>query len=178
MTKRLLVCAMLLMSTNLHAANEAQDDTFKLAPKMTISIDYVPASNDMYGITLAPYHYDRDYSNWGYYIGYARSKDESFEVEEPGEAFTRETLWRFGLSYSLTRHFSVYGGASVYIAELHSTTNIMPLCTDCKPVWEKDDDKNWGGEVGLRYMTDMGLMIGAGYNTATESAVISIGFAM
>ncbi|QLE83729.1 TonB-dependent receptor [Shewanella sp. Scap07] len=154
------------------------EDVLKRKPVMSVSVDYVPAANNMYGVTFAPYHYDPDYSNWGYYIGYARSKDEDLVVEEPGEAYSRETLWRFGLSYTLVDNFSVYGGATAYIYELHSTNNITPLCTDCKPVWEKEDDKTWGAEVGFRYMMDMGLMIGAGYNSATESAVISVGFAM
>ncbi|WP_394204226.1 TonB-dependent receptor [Shewanella waksmanii] len=161
-------------------ANTYTDDegVTKRKPVMSVSADYIPATNNMYGITFAPYHYDSDYTDWGYYIGYARSKDEDVTVEEPGEAYSRETLWRFGLSYSLTHNMSIYGGATAYIQELHSTTNITPMCVGCEPVWEKEDDKTWGGEVGLRYIMDMGLMIGAGYNSATESAVISVGFAM
>lgn len=32
----------------------------KPAPVMAITLDYIPAAEDMYGITFAPRHYDRD----------------------------------------------------------------------------------------------------------------------
>ncbi|MGS0692987.1 TonB-dependent receptor [Shewanella sp. 0m-4] len=176
---RLLVASLVaLFSLNAMANDYSQDDTFKPAPVMAITVDYIPAAEAMYGITVAPHHYDRDYADWGYYIGYAQSKKEDVYVEPPGEAYTRDTLWRFGLSYSLTSDLSLYGGAAAYTTEYSSTTNIVPYIVGTEPVWETDKNTTWGAEVGLRYVIGKRLILGAGYNSATESAVFSIGYSM
>ena len=176
---RLLVATLVaFFSLNAMANDYSQDDTFKPTPTMAITVDYIPAAEDMYGITFAPRHYDKDYADWGYYIGYAQSKKEDVYVEPPGEAYTRDTLWRFGLSYSLTTDLSFYGGATAYTTEYSSTTNIVPYVVGAEPVWETDKDTTWGAEVGLRYVLGKHLNLGAGYNSATESAVFSIGYSM
>lgn len=175
-----LLIASLISLTSLSAlANDfsLEADT-KPAPIMAITLDYIPAAEDMYGITFAPRHYDRDYANWGYYIGYAQSKKEDVYIEPPGEGYTQDSLWRFGLSYTLTSDLSIYGGAAAYTTEFSSTTNIVPYVVGAEPVWETDKDTTWGAEIGLRYVIGKHVMIGAGYNSATESAVISIGYSM
>lgn len=178
MLRCLIMLGALTASLNV-MANQAEDDTSKLfKPKMSISLDYIPAENNMYGITLAPYHFDTDYSSWGYYIGYAASQEEDLALIKPAEGYTQDKMWRFGLSYSLTQQLSLYGGAVHYSLETHSTTGKTPKIVDGEPIWEKESDTSWGGELGIRYMMDMGLMLGVGYNTSTDSAVISIGYAM
>ncbi|GIU20555.1 porin family protein [Shewanella sp. MBTL60-007] len=176
---RYLIASLIALSPHSVIANDfnLEADT-KPAPVMAITVDYIPAAEDMYGITLAPRHYDRDYADWGYYIGYAQSKKEDVYVEPPGEAYTQDSLWRFGISYSLTRDLSLYGGAAAYTTEYSSTTNIVPYVVGAEPVWETEKDTSWGAEVGLRYVIGKHLMLGAGYNSATESAVISIGYSM
>ena len=178
MKKYLLASGLFITSLTATANQLAPETDFAFKPKMSVSLDYIPAANNMYGVTFAPYHYDRDYANWGYYIGYAASQKDDMDVKEPGEGYTKDTMWRFGLSYSLTSNFSLYGGAVSYNHESHYTNNIVPFIVDGEPVWEEESDTSWGAEIGLRYMMDFGLMIGAGYNSASESAVISIGYAM
>ncbi|WP_299795753.1 outer membrane beta-barrel protein [uncultured Shewanella sp.] len=178
MKKYILASGLILTSLSATANQAASETAPTYKPKMSISLDYIPATNKMYGVTLAPYHYDKDYANWGYYIGYAASQKDDMDVPEPGEGYTKDTMWRFGLSYSLSSSFSIYGGAASYNHESHYTNNIVPFIIDGEPVWEEESDTSWGAEIGLRYMMDSGLMIGAGYNSASESAVISIGYAM
>lgn len=178
MTKYLIVLVFLATSLQANAIVPADDPYSGFAPKIGISIDYIPAANNMYGITLSPYHYDRDYAQWGYYIGYAKSSKEDMVFEGPSEGYTQDILWRFGLSYSLTSNVSIYGGATTYNHETHYTNNIMPLIVGGEPVWEEEKESTWGAEVGLRYMMDFGLLLSTGYNTATETAVISIGWVM
>ncbi|WP_299803055.1 TonB-dependent receptor [uncultured Shewanella sp.] len=176
---RYLIASLFALTCHGVMANEfsLEPDT-KPAPVMAVTLDYIPAAEDMYGVTFAPRHYDRDYADWGYYIGYAQSKKEDVYLEPPGEAYTQDTLWRFGVSYSLTTDFSLYGGATAYTTEYSSTTNIVPYVVGAEPVWETDKDTTWGAEVGLRYVIGKHFMIGAGYNSATESAVLSIGYSM
>ncbi len=178
MNKLLSTCLISLTSLNVLANDFSLEAETKPAPVMAITLDYIPAAEDMYGITFAPRHYDRDYADWGYYIGYAQSKKEDAYIEPPGEAYTQNSLWRFGLSYSLTADLSIYSGATAYTSEYSSTTNIVPYVVGAEPVWETDKDTTWGAEIGLRYVIGKHVMIGAGYNSATESAVISIGYSM
>ena len=170
MFKNLSSCFLILFSSNLLAAEHL--DELKPMPQTSISIDYIAADDALYGITLAPSHYDSDYANWGYYIGYAQSKKEDIEIEDPAEAYTQETLWRFGLSYSLTSNLSLYGGASAY------TNNISPRIVDGKPNWETDKGTTWGADIGLRYILGKHFTLCAGYNSATDSAVLSLGYTM
>ncbi|MEZ9593984.1 TonB-dependent receptor [Shewanella sp. 10N.261.52.F9] len=178
MIRLLLASLIACCSVNAMANDFSLETETKPAPVMAITLDYIPATEDMYGITFAPRHYDRDYANWGYYIGYAQSQKEDVYVEPPGEAYTKDSLWRFGLSYTLTTDLSIYGGAAAYTTEFSSTTNIVPYVVGAEPVWETDKDTTWGAEIGLRYVIGKHFMIGAGYNSATESAVISIGYSM
>jgi len=178
MTKYFLALGLMLTSLTATANQFTPEAESAFKPKMSVSLDYIPATNNMYGVTFAPYHYDRDYASWGYYIGYAASQKEDLNIPEPGEGYTKDTMWRFGLSYSLTSNFSLYGGAASYNHEAHYTSGKTPKIVDGEPIWKKESDTSWGAEVGLRYMMDFGLTIGAGYNSASESAVISIGYAM
>ncbi|AQS40646.1 Outer membrane protein beta-barrel domain [Shewanella psychrophila] len=178
MTKYLIMLALLTTSIQAQANIPAEDPNPGFKPKIGITADYIPAINNMYGITLSPYHYDRDYAQWGYYIGYAKSSEEDMNLTSPSEGYTQDIMWRFGLSYSLTNNFSIYGGAASYTHETHFTNGKTPKIVDGKPIWEEESDSTWGGEVGLRYMMDSGLMLSTGYNSASESAVISIGWAM
>jgi hypothetical protein len=178
MTKYLIVSLLALMSTQVSANDFSFDEPILPKPVIALTLDYIPATSDMYGITIAPSHYDTNYANWGYYIGYARSKETDVIVEEPGEAHTKDTQWRFGLSYTLLPKLSLYGGAAAYSSEYTYTNNIVPLIVGGKPVWETDKDTTWGAEIGLRYVVGKHLSLGAGYNSATESAVFSIGYSM
>ncbi|MDR8525769.1 MULTISPECIES: hypothetical protein [Shewanella] len=178
MNKLLLAGVFSIMSQSAMANDFTFEADTQPAPVMAITVDYIPAAEDMYGVTFAPRHYDRDYANWGYYIGYAQSKKEDVYVEPPGEAYTQDSLWRFGISYSLTRDLSLYGGATAYTTEYSSTTNIVPYVVGAEPVWETEKDTTWGAELGLRYVIGKHFVVGAGYNSATESAVISIGYSM
>ncbi|WP_076414132.1 hypothetical protein [Shewanella sp. UCD-KL12] len=178
MTKYLFMLVLLATSSQAFANIPTEDPNPGFKPKIGLTADYVPAAIDMYGITLSPYHYDRDYAQWGYYIGYAKSSKDDMDVTEPAEGYTQDTLWRFGLSYSLTSNFSIYGGATSYNNESHYTSNIVPYIVDGEPVWEEEKETTWGGEIGVRYMMDFGLMLSTGYNSATETAVFSIGWAM
>ena len=176
MFKNLFSCFLVLFSSNLLAA--ALEEELKPKPRTSITLDYIAAENDLYGITLAPSHYDSNYANWGYYIGYAQSKKEDIEIEDPAEAYTQEILWRFGLSYSLTANLSLYGGASTYTNEYAYTNSISPRIVDGKPRWETDKDTTWGADIGLRYILGKHFTLGAGYNSATDSAVLSLGYTM
>lgn len=146
-------------------------------PYVALMLDYVPAEDNLYGITLAPYHFDDDYQRWGYYLGYARSRETDIEVPEPALSHRQESLWRLGLSYSLTNDFSIYAGGSLYISTTAYTNNISPRIIDGKPSWEEDKSKHWGAEAGLRYRLTEHVMLSAGYNSSTESTILSIGYA-
>ncbi|QQX80214.1 outer membrane beta-barrel protein [Shewanella sp. KX20019] len=178
MTKYLLTCFITLCSFNALANDYSQDEP--ILPKATIGItlDYIPAIDDLYGVTITPSHHDTDYANWGYYIGYAQSKKDDYPIEEPGEAYTKSSLWRFGLSYPIAAGLSFYGGAAAYSHELSSTNNITPLIVGGEPVWETEKETTWGAEAGLRYVLGENFTLAAGYNSATESAVFSIGYTM
>ena len=178
MTKYLIMLVLLTASIQAHANIPVEDLNLGFKPKIGITVDYIPAVNNMYGITLSPYHYDRDYAHWGYYIGYAKSSEEDMHLTSPSEGYTQDTLWRFGLSYSLTHNFSIYGGATAYSNESRHTDGKTPKIVDGEPIWIEESDTTWGGEIGLRYMMDFGLMISTGYDTASESAVISVGWTM
>ncbi|QFU25015.1 TonB-dependent receptor [Shewanella eurypsychrophilus] len=178
MTKYLIMLVLLATSLQANANMPAEDPNPSFTPKISLTADYIPAAIDMYGITLAPYHHDRDYAQWGYYIGYAKSDKDHADITFPSESYTQDTMWRFGLSYSLTNNFSLYGGASSYNHETHYTSGKTPKIVDGEPIWEEESDTTWGGEVGLRYMMDFGLMISTGYNSASETAVFSLGWAI
>ncbi|BAJ04242.1 outer membrane beta-barrel protein [Shewanella violacea] len=178
MTKYLMLLGLLAISLHASANQLSEESTPDFKAKVSISADYIPATNDMYGITIAPYHFDKNYNQWGYYLGYAQSTEDDISLIKPAEGYTQDTMWRFGLSYSLTTNFSIYSGASIYEHETHQTSGVAPKIVDGKPIWEETSDTTWGGELGLRYMMDTGLMLSTGYNSASESAVISVGWAM
>lgn len=152
-------------------------DETEYSPYIALMFDYIPSENNLYGITIAPYHFDESYQQWGYYLGYARSQEATdLAVPEPAQAHFEESLWHFGLSYSLTPDLSFYAGASSYVRTTSYTTGIAPKIADGKPVWEEDETTQWGAEAGLRYRITEYLIISAGYNSSTESALISIGY--
>ncbi|ADN77241.1 conserved hypothetical protein [Ferrimonas balearica DSM 9799] len=144
-------------------------------PHVALTLDYYAADNALWGVTIAPTHYDPNYPRWGYYAGFAWGPSESLSLPEPEQGKVKQYAGRFGLSYALVPSLHLYGGASYYLRETHHTTGIMPLCTDCGPVWTEDKDYRWGAELGLRWNLGQHMVIGAGYNWATESALISIG---
>ncbi|NRB25633.1 outer membrane beta-barrel protein [Shewanella sp.] len=178
MTKYLIMLVLLIASIQVHANIPAEDLNPGFKPKIGIAVDYIPAANNMYGITLSPYHFDRDYAQWGYYFGYAKSSKDDMNLISPAEGYSQDIMWRVGLSYSLTHSFSLYGGATSYTHEVHFTSGYSPRIIDGEPIWGEESDTSWGAEIGLRYIMDSGLMLSTGYNSASESAVISIGWAM
>lgn len=161
---------------NTAVADEDTAPAFK--PAVALLVDYVATENGMWGVTLAPKHFDPDYSNWGYYIGYAWGDKYQLDVEEPAEANMEEYMWRLGVSYSLSQNLSIYGGATAYTYETNYTNNISPRDVNGKPRWESDRDREWGAEVGLHYNLYKGFVLGAGYDTRNKAAVISIGLTM
>lgn len=178
MMKYLFILIGLVTSSHATANPIDADTTLGFKPKTSISVDYIPAENNMYGITIASYHHDRNYASWGFYLGYATSQEQDLDLIAPAEGYTQDNMWRFGLSYSLSQQFSFYGGAVSYTHETNFTTGMSNKMADAVPIWEEESNTDWGAEMGIRYMMDMGLMLGAGYNSATESAVLSIGYAM
>ncbi len=172
MLKPLLGAVFLVGASPLLAADQTQGPN----PKTAITLDYIPAESALYGITLAPSHYDRNYASWGYYLGYAQSQKRDIEVEAPSEAYTQDKLWRFGLSYGLTDHLSLYGGASAYTQEYSYTNNISPRIVDGKPTWETERETRWGGELGVRYRLGRHLVLGLGYDSGSQSALFSLGY--
>ncbi|MGL5491023.1 MAG: TonB-dependent receptor [Shewanella sp.] len=162
-------------TTNLIVPKKSDETTN--TPYVALMLDYVPATDNLYGVTLAPYHFDDDYQRWGYYLGYARSRETDIVVPEPALSHRQESLWRLGLSYSLTTDLSFYAGGSAYISTTAYTNNISPRIVDGKPTWEEDKTTQWGAEAGLRYRITEHIMLSAGYNSSTESTVLSIGYA-
>ncbi|MCT7941980.1 TonB-dependent receptor [Shewanella holmiensis] len=159
-----------------NVASSAEHDT--LTPSVALLVDYVSTPEGMWGVTIVPKHFDDDYTQWGYYIGYAKGQKTTLDVPSPSEANMKEYMWRFGLSYSLSQDLSLYSGATAYTFETNYTNNISPRDVDGKPTWERSRDRNWGAEVGLRYDLFKGVVIGAGYDTYTQAAIFSIGFTM
>ncbi|MDO6775779.1 TonB-dependent receptor [Shewanella sp. 3_MG-2023] len=170
----ILTLSILSVSSNARAETDEQ----KFKPSTALLVDFIDSRGDMFGITLAMKHFDPDYADWGYYIGYAWGDKYDLDVPEPAEAYAEEYMWRFGLSYSLTENFNLYGGATVFINEQNYTNNISTREVNGKPRWESNRDKNWGAEVGVRYTVFDSFVIGAGYDTSAEAAIISIGFTM
>ncbi len=140
-----------------------------------LTLDYVAAEQALWGITLAPTHYDRAYPAWGYYAGFAWGPSDRLDLPDPAQGKVSQFLGRFGLSYGLTRSIYLYGGASYHLTETRQTNGIMPLCAECGPLWTEEKDYRWGAELGLRVNLGQHLVLGTGYNWATESAVISLG---
>ncbi|ASJ98440.1 MULTISPECIES: hypothetical protein [Shewanella] len=175
MLKPLLTCVLLSITPPLLAATY-QDDISAPAPKTAITLDYIAADSALYGITIAPSHYDSNYADWGYYMGYAMSQKEDIQLEAPKEAYTQEKLWRFGVSYWLTDSLSLYGGASAYTYEYSHTSNISPRIVGGKPIWETQRDTQWGGELGVRFQLGRHMVLGLGYDSASESALFSLGY--
>ena len=159
-----------------NVAASAEHDGLK--PEIALLVDYVDTTTGMWGLTIAPRHFDPEYSDWGYYIGYSKGDETAIEVPKPAESYLKEYMWRFGVSYSFSQDFSLYGGATAYTYETNYTNNISPRDVDGKPIWERSRDRNWGAEVGLRYDLLKGVVIGAGYDTYTQAAIFSIGFTM
>ncbi|GLP95466.1 hypothetical protein [Paraferrimonas sedimenticola] len=141
---------------------------------VALMADYVHADTPMYGITIAPHHYDWDYANWGYYLGYAQSKRRKFEVNDlPHEEYNRQT--RFGLSYSLSDSFSLYGGAVYFQNVNRNMAEVQPMIEGQDPIWDERTNNRWGAEAGVRYAFPFGLVLGLGYSSATKGALLSIG---
>ncbi|WP_153912930.1 TonB-dependent receptor [Shewanella sp. TC10] len=171
-----LFFSLVTFSQQAQANIDEEQQNFK--PSVALLVDYIDTRGDMFGVTIASRHFDPSYADWGYYIGYAWGSEYDIEVPEPGEGYAKEYMWRFGLSYSLTQDLSVYGGATVFIYEENTTDNIVPLIVGAEPVWERDRQKEWGAEFGVRYTFMEGFVIGAGYDTGAEAAIISFGFTM
>ncbi|WP_432459547.1 TonB-dependent receptor [Agarivorans sp. QJM3NY_25] len=145
-------------------------------PWSAVYLDYLQVSEPMLGVTLSLNHYDRAYPNWGYYFGYAKSKQQSLLVSEPAEAQQDSTMLRLGLSYSLSHDFSIYGGGAMLERSIHYTSGITPMCRDCQPTWQTDIEKKWGAELGLRYAPSRHLIFSLGYNAISEGGVFGIGY--
>ncbi|EGM68118.1 hypothetical protein SOHN41_04022 [Shewanella sp. HN-41] len=152
-------------------------DVTENTPYIALMLDYVPNEDSLYGITIAPYHFDDNYQQWGYYLGYARSRETDITVPEPAQSNRQDSLWRLGLSYSFTQDLSFYAGGSAYISTTAYTNNISPRIVDGNPTWEEDKTTQWGAEAGFRYRLTEHLILSAGYNSSTESALFSIGYA-
>lgn len=151
-------------------------DEAEYIPYTALMLDYIPGVDNLYGITIAPYHFDSNYQQWGYYLGYARSNEVDVTVPEPAQSYREDSLWRFGLSYSLTQDLSFYAGACSYISTTTYTSNISPKIVGGKPTWEETETETWGAEAGLRYRVTQYLIFSAGYNSSTESVSLSIGY--
>ncbi|MCL1142730.1 porin family protein [Shewanella gaetbuli] len=166
------------VASELERLDEPQQPKYKAS--VAVLVDYVATPEGMWGVTFAPRHFDPAYSSWGYYIGYAKGQKTDIAVPEPAESFMKEYMWRFGLSYSLTKDLSIYGGATAYTYETHYTNNIVhPIeGPGGEPTWEKNRDRDWGAEFGLRYNVYQGFTLGAGYDTRNKAGVFSIGLAM
>ncbi|MBR9728612.1 TonB-dependent receptor [Shewanella intestini] len=168
------MCCGLTLTDNA-AANEQPQ---QFAPAVALLFDYVNTESDMYGITLAPRHYDPNYAAWGYYIGYVKGNKTNLHLPEPNEGYLKEYMWRFGLSYSLTENISLYGGATHYTYETNTTNNIVPLIEGAEPEWKQNNERHWGAEVGMRYRIAQKYMLGVGYDSYTQAAIISVGFTL
>jgi len=164
-------------NTASHLIMPDKSDEKTHTPYIALMLDYVPATDNLYGITLAPYHFDDNYQRWGYYLGYARSRETDIVVPEPALSHRQESLWRLGLSYSLTTDLSFYAGGSAYTSTTAYTNNISPRIAGGKPRWEEDKTTQWGAEAGLRYRITEHIILSAGYNSSTESTILSIGYA-
>ncbi|WP_144211837.1 TonB-dependent receptor [Shewanella donghaensis] len=171
----IMTFSLVTVSNNAHAI-VAEEQQFE--PSVALLVDYIDTRGDMFGVTLAVKHFDPDYANWGYYVGYAWGSKYDLDVPEPGEGNAKEYMWRFGLSYSLTEDLSVYSGATAFIYEENTTNNIVHPIEGAEPVWERDRQKEWGVEFGIRYTIMNGFVIGAGYDTTSDAAVFSIGVTM
>ncbi|MCC4833261.1 TonB-dependent receptor [Shewanella sp. 1_MG-2023] len=167
-----------LVAFSQQAQANTTEEGQQYTPSVALLVDYVDSRGDMFGVTIAAKHFDPDYADWGYYIGYAWGDKYDLDVPEPGEGYAKEYMWRFGLSYSLTQDLSVYGGATAYIYEENTTDNIVPFIVGGEPVWERSRNKEWGAEFGVRYNVTKGFVIGAGYDTSADAAIFSIGVTM
>ncbi|MBY5992530.1 outer membrane beta-barrel protein [Ferrimonas balearica] len=146
-----------------------------ISPYAALTLDYIPAQTDLWGVTLAPTHFDPNYPRWGYYAGYAWGRTENLNLPEPEQGEVSETMGRFGVSYGLTPAIHLYGGAAYHTTKTRYTDGKTQFCADCEPTWTTDKDYRWGAELGMRVNLGQHLVIGAGYNWASESAVISLG---
>ncbi|MBY6186473.1 TonB-dependent receptor [Marinobacter hydrocarbonoclasticus] len=173
---RLKPLLFVLFATSLGTAAPAlANPTSGTPPYAALMVDYVAADQAMWGVTIAPTHYDRAYPDWGYYAGFAWGPSERLDLPEPEAGKVEQYMGRFGLSYEMVQGLYLTGGVSYWVKETHHTNGITPLCTDCTPVWTSKKDYTWGGELGLRYNLGQNLVIGVGYNWATESAMFSLG---
>ncbi|MGY5453181.1 porin family protein [Agarivorans sp. MS3-6] len=166
----------LLVATFLLFSTQPKASTATTIPWAAAFIDYQQATDDMLGITIAVNHYDKNYSRWGYYLGYAKSKQQSLPLDAPAQGQRDLTMLRIGLSYSLSNDISVYGGGALLEDTQQYTDGITLFCTDCEAEWHTDTDKRWGGEIGLRYAPTKHLIFGIGYNSAIEGGVFSLGY--
>ncbi|WP_220718175.1 outer membrane beta-barrel protein [Agarivorans litoreus] len=145
-------------------------------PWAAVFLDYQHPDQPMLGITVNVNHYDNNYPRWGYYLGYARSKEEDLGLEYPAEGKRGLTMVRLGLSYSLTNDLSIYGGGAMLEDTSEHTDGITQYCTDCQPKYHTNTERNWGAELGFRYAPTRHLVFGIGYNSVIESGVFSIGY--
>lgn len=159
-------------------AKDWSDTPAGYKPDVALLVDYVDTNEGMWGLTLASRHFDPDYSNWGYYLGYVKGNKTHIAVPEPAESYMKEYMWRFGLSYSLSQDLSLYAGATAYTYETFYTNNIVHPIEGGEPVWESSRERDWGAEFGVRYQLFKGFVIGAGFDTQTESAIFSVGISL
>lgn len=164
------------LTMSAHTVAQQQQETANAYPWAAVFLDYQHPDQPMIGLTVTVNHYDKNYPNWGYYLGYARSKEEDLGFEAPAEGKRDLTMLRLGVSYSLTNNLSLYGGGAMLEDTTEYTDGITQFCTDCKPEWHTDTNRGWGGEVGLRYALTRHLVFGIGYNSVTEGGVFSIGY--
>ncbi|MPW29481.1 outer membrane beta-barrel protein [Agarivorans sp. B2Z047] len=170
------------LTMSAQAVAQQQQENTNAYPWAAVFLDYQHPDQPMLGLTVAVNHYDKSYPNWGYYLGYGRSKEEDLGFEAPAEGKRDLTMFRLGVSYSLSNNLSVYGGGVMFENTTEYTDGIIEFYTDPdpdpdpKPEWHTDTKRNWGGEVGLRYALTRHLVFGIGYNSVTEGGVFSIGY--
>ncbi|SHH75993.1 hypothetical protein [Ferrimonas marina] len=172
----ILAAGLALLALPSHANIQPRGDVLTRMPYVMLAADYFNMKEgDLWGITLAPHHYDPNYPDWGYYGGFAWGGSSSVPVEPPGEAETRRYMGRFGLSYRVVADLSFYGGVVRLSDELRYTSGITCLAIGCEPQWDVEKDHRWGAEFGARYALPGHIAVGIGYNTATESMMFTLG---
>ncbi|WP_345333639.1 outer membrane protein [Ferrimonas pelagia] len=175
----LLTCGALMLPAA--SANWRIDETPRGAqlsrvPYVILAADHFNmADGELWGITLAPHHFDPNYPEWGYYGGFAWGGSSNVTTEAPGRAKTSRYMGRFGLSYRMLADLSLYGGVARLTDELKSTDGTSQYCTECEPVWRTEKDHRWGAEAGVRYALPGNIAIGIGYNWATDSMILTLG---
>ncbi|GAA5193216.1 TonB-dependent receptor [Ferrimonas gelatinilytica] len=171
-----LMLPLALQASPFENSNKSRGDKLTRQPYAMLAADYIPMDDgDLWGITLAPTHYDPHYPEWGYYGGFAWGGSSHAPWPEPGRAKTRRYMVRFGVSRRLVSDLNLYGGVVRLTDELRYTNMVTPRHVGAEPIWHTENEHHWGGEIGLRYMLPFNLAVGLGYNSATESMVFTLG---